>query len=100
MLDYVCVQQDDATAQRICEVLDAIRPDDDNDLVDDSMTDVRQGRHLENTDELMAELSELEKVTVGEEGVSYTDGDTDKKSKSTKTLGTNRMTRSQVRNTT
>ena len=63
------------------------------------MTDVSQGRNLENTDELMAELSELEKVTVGE-GVSYTAGDTDKKSKSTKTLGTNRMTRSQVCNNT
>ena len=88
-LQYVCVQHDDAHAQSICEILESFPSDDEQDSSD------KQARNLENTEELLAEMSELEKMTVDGEGVCQSDNN--KKSKLSKTLGSGRKTRSQLR---
>ena len=90
-LQYVCVQQDDAHAQSVCEILESFPSDDEQDNSE------KQTRNLENTEELLAEMSELEKMSVDGEGARVCQGDNNKKSKLSKTLGSGRTTRSQLR---
>ena len=112
----MCVQQDDAHAQSICEILDAFSSDDECDIqsedykedssktqdgkdeqlvAEQSKLRMERARNLENTDELLAELSELEKVTFDSEATCQEDNNS--KLKFTKTLGSSRKTRSQAR---
>ena len=111
-LRYVCVQRDATAAQRICEILDAFQCD--NDLFENSNTEERMAeqntegplaeqnkpenetgrssRNLENTEELLVEISELVELPDIGEGRK-----TKRPTVSIKTLGSSRKTRSQAR---
>ena len=117
----MCVQRDATAAQRICEILDAFQCDNDlfeNSNTEEPMAEQnteeplaeqntegplaelnkpenetgRSNRNLENTEELLAEISELVELPDIGEGRK-----TKRPTVSTKTLGSSRKTRSQAR---
>ena len=107
-LKYVCVQREENTAQKICEILDSPHSDDElfeSPCKDDNSVSRKDensektldqnleisSRNLEDTSDLLSEMSELEKITAEK------DGNGEGKPNSTKTLGTTRKTRSQSR---
>lgn len=107
--EYVCVQREEATAQIIAYILDDSKGDISNEENlhqdggeqfhsklegNEEMTTSDKGRDLQNTNDLLEELSELEKIGCGEHTIP---SEEEGKKKSTKTLGSNRKTRSQAR---
>jgi len=104
----VCVQREENTAQKICEILDSPHSDDElfeSPFKDDNGVSRKNenyektidqnlkisSRNLEDTCDLLSEMSELEKI------MAEKDGNREGKPNSTKTLGTTRKTRSQSR---
>lgn len=97
----MCVQREENTAQKICEILDSPHSDDElfeSPCKDDNGVSRKDensektldqnleisSRNLEDTSDLLSEMSELEKITAEK------DGNGEGKPNSTKTLGTTR----------